>query len=569
MMDAPNGPQALCVTARVDRLCDRFEAGWKAGRRPSIGRYLRCVSEEDRLALARELILIDVEYRSRRGERPEKDHYRRRLPEYAAMIDRLWLDLGLFDMADPPLSSTAKADLSEPPPSTVRFLTEPSLPATAPVAISAANPSRRAMQQRLEVLRRTWPFSELPLDTLQQIAETTEPKNYATGEALIRQGDLCRHLLVLVSGSVDVRVEEHGHHHTLATVRSAALFGEMSLVGGGTCTASVVATSPVCALEICTEKIERIAARHPVVLSALGGLVANRLGFQEVDALIGKVVGGYQILRCAGRGGMAVVYEAEQIETGRRVALKMMSHRFIHDVELHNRFYREAEIGRRLRHRNICRVHGTFTALGTNFMIMDFCEGTTLDQKIRSRGRLSEKEVRHVLGRLAAAIAYAHRRGVCHRDLKPSNVMVDGDGRVRLMDFGLARIADASEVTSRGQLLGTPRYMPPEQLAGKPVDCRADVYAFGCIAYEMLAGRPLFPETSYLGILEHQARWSLSQPFDIRPRLSQDLYDVLRASLATDPSRRVLDLAALSRRWAASGARMHRQSPLHLRRIEV
>ncbi|NUQ61518.1 MAG: protein kinase [Pirellulales bacterium] len=545
-MNACHLPAAPCVTARIDKLCDRFETAWKTGRRPSVAAYLRRVGEEDRTALLRELVLLDVEYRGRRGEHLGKDRYRRSLPEYIGVLDELWLEHALPEAGQSPPGWKAVHD--DPAPSTVCLAAEPSRrPVVAERRARAVCPDS-VSEERVGSLRRTWPFSELPAAAVRELAAAAEEKTYSPDERLIRQGEACRRLVLLVRGTVEVQVEEHGHRHTIATVRTAALFGEMSLLSGAMSTASVVATSAVLSLEIPAAEVERIAAGHPLIRSALGGLVADRLGGQSVDALVGKEVGGYHVLRCVGRGGMAVVYEAEHSETRRRVALKMMSHRYIHDLELHSRFQREAEIGKKLRHRNICRVRGTFTALGTNFMVLDFCEGMTLDERIR-RGRLPEDEVRRILGQLAAALEYAHRKGVCHRDLKPSNVMLDGSGRVKLMDFGLARIMDAPEFTCRGRLLGTPRYMPPEQLAGEPVDFRADLFAFGCVAYEMLTGRPLFPEASYLSIVERHAQWSLPAPQLIRRGLGRDLYEVLRDSLAKEPDRRVLDLERVSRQW--------------------
>ena len=536
-----------CVTARVDRLCDRFESEWKSGSEPSIENYLLQVDGDERQALERELILLDLEYRGRRGESPPRSFYRRRFPAHARLIDDFWLRRVLTG-GSRSASLPALARLGGEAP-TVCFSEEPSWSLRPSPLANTASSATGATTDRLEKLRRVWPFSELAAGVVRQIAAMTAERRYETGEVLLRQGDPCQSLLVLVEGAVDVQVEDCGKRHAIATVRTAAVLGEMSLLGHSPCTASVIAAGPVRALVIPRSELERLASEQPVIWNALGGLIAGRLGYDSVDALLGKSVGGYRIRRCAGRGGMAVVYEAEKPQTGRRIALKMMSHRYVNDLELHSRFQREAEIGLRLRHPHICRVEQTFAALGTHFMVMEYCDGTTLDEAIRKQGRLRQHEVRRVLGQLAGALAYAHRLGICHRDLKPANVMLDASGCVKLMDFGLARTADSSAMTGYGRLVGTPRYMPPEQLAGEVVDCRADLYAFGCIAFEMLAGRPLLPESDLLAILECHARWSLPPAEAIRPRLSSDLYAVLRESLAREPHARTLDLDRLSRQW--------------------
>ncbi|KKM24714.1 hypothetical protein LCGC14_1602360, partial [marine sediment metagenome] len=257
-------------------------------------------------------------------------------------------------------------------------------------------------------------------------------------------------------------------------------------------------------------------------------------GHLGVDALVGKTFHGNRVKRCLGRGGMAVVYEAENVHTGRPVALKMMSHRFIHNLEAQSRFARETEICRSLRHPNICQLYSCFTAFGTNFMVMEFCPGENLDQLIRRRGPLPQQKIRKILAQLARGLAYAHGRGVCHRDVKPSNLIVDQDGTVKVTDFGLAKSIWSSELTLSGQLVGTPHYMSPERLSGKPVDHRGDVFAFGCIAYEMLTGRRLFAPGDPMAILAQQARWTLPVPERIRPNLDKDLYRVLQRSLALD-----------------------------------
>lgn len=545
-MDARCHIAAPCVTARVDRLCDRFEKEWKAGAEPSIEDYLVQVDRSERETLGRELIALDLEYRGRRGELPPRSLYRQRFPAHARLIDELWIR-GALAGSSRSAGPSPRGGLETAAP-TVCFSMEPSRP--LPRESSLVGPAvATGAADHLDQLRRIWPFSELAAGVVRQIAAAAVQQRYEAGEVLLRQGEPCPSLLVLLEGTVDVQVEDRGKRHAIAAVRTAAVLGEMSLLGHSPCTASVIAAGPVRVLSIPRSELERLASEQPVIWNALGGLIAGRLGHDSVDALVGKVVGGYRILRCAGRGGMAVVYEAEEPQTGRRVALKMMSHRYVNDLELHSRFQREAEIGLRLRHPNICRVEQTFSALGTQFMVMEFCDGTTLDQYVRQRGRLRQEEVRRILGQLAAALAYAHRHGICHRDLKPANVMLDPNGCVKLADFGLARTAESSEMTGHGRLVGTPRYMPPEQLAGEVVDYRADVYAFGCIAFEMLAGRPLMVESDLLAILDRHARWSLPPADSIRPRLSSDLYGVLRESLAKEPHARTLDLDRLSRRW--------------------
>jgi len=400
-----------------------------------------------------------------------------------------------------------------------------------------------------ELLLGLWPFCDLPRPVLWALVERMRSRRVAPGEAIIRQGERSRRLAMVVEGEVRVCVRAGRKSHEIARVGRGAVLGEMGLLTGAPCTATAVALTPVRAVTISARRFRRLAVRYPVLSSSLGSLVATRLGQGPVDTLAGKVLRGYRVRRCVGRGGMGVVYEAASLEDGRRVALKMMSHRFAFDLEVQQRFAREIEICRLLRHPNVGRVLGHFTAFGTSFMVMEFCDGPTLDEVLRAAGPLGEDRVRRIAGQLAGGLAYVHRHGVCHRDVKPSNVILTGRDRVKLVDFGLAKTTTGGELTQQGCILGTPRYMAPEQLAGQPVDCRADLFALGSVVYEMLAGEAPFADQSIAAILGRDRRWSLPPADRIRPGLSHDLYRFLEQTLALDPSDRVADLRRISRAW--------------------
>jgi serine/threonine protein kinase len=227
----------------------------------------------------------------------------------------------------------------------------------------------------------------------------------------------------------------------------------------------------------------------------------------------------------------------------------MMSHRLTYNFEAQARFEREGQICRTLEHPNILRIYDCFTSFATNFLVIELCSGVTLAELVARRGALAEPEVRKILGQLAAALGYAHTRDVCHRDLKPSNIMLDRQGTLKLMDFGLAKSADTQGVTIEGCLLGTLPYMAPEQLSGKPGDRHSDIFATGCIAWEMLTGQPLFPRSDVFEVLSAHAKWTLPPAAEILSGLSSDLYDFLRQSLARKPEERTLDFDRLSH-WA-------------------
>ncbi|OYW17660.1 MAG: hypothetical protein B7Z55_12100, partial [Planctomycetales bacterium 12-60-4] len=280
----------------------------------------------------------------------------------------------------------------------------------------------------------------------------------------------------------------------------------------------------------------------------LTNVVASRLGTAEVDVLAGKTLEGYLIRNRLGRGGMSVVYEAERLSDGMRAALKMMSHRLVYDRDALEFFQREADLIAGFHHPHIVRLLGRFQAFHTYFIAMEFCDGEDLKSLIIRQGAIAPAEARQILGQLASALEYSHREGVVHRDLKPSNVMRTKSGRVMLMDFGLAKPTTEVSV-SRSTALGTPRYMPIEQLRGDPVDHTADYFAFGCVAFELLMGHPLITAKNALSLMEQHDNWALTHLLKPCESFDADLRELLEGALQANSADRRLDLSMIAR-WA-------------------
>jgi serine/threonine-protein kinase len=262
---------------------------------------------------------------------------------------------------------------------------------------------------------------------------------------------------------------------------------------------------------------------------------------------------------------MAVVYAATEIATGERVALKMMSHRLVYQPGAFSRFEREARIVQPLAHDNIARMKSHFPAFRTEFIVMEFCEGSTLAELLSRHGPFPEAQAKRVLGQLASALQFVHNRGVVHRDLKPGNVMLTPSGRVKLMDFGLAKedqeVSDDT-ATQSGTVLGTPLYMPPGQMTGEEAGPTIDVYSFACIAYELVAGKPLFEGRTTRGLLHDKLTRRLPPANEVGPGISQELHDVLARGLQNEPENRLVSLFAISS-WSAD------VDPEFLRRLFV
>lgn len=205
-------------------------------------------------------------------------------------------------------------------------------------------------------------------------------------------------------------------------------------------------------------------------------------------------IGRYQIHELVGRGAMGEVFRAVDPLIGRAVAIKRVSAALAAgagSAEFRTRFFREAKAAGNLRHPNIVTIFDLGEEDGTPFMAQEFVEGESLGTKVRREGRLSPAEAAGIVRQVAQGLGFAHQRGVVHRDIKPDNILIDSQGRAVITDFGIARL-DNSEVTRTGEILGTPHYMSPEQVLGKELDGRSDLFSLGVVFYQLLTGAKPF-----------------------------------------------------------------------------
>src|SRR4051812_14352429 len=201
-------------------------------------------------------------------------------------------------------------------------------------------------------------------------------------------------------------------------------------------------------------------------------------------------LGKYKIIRVIGEGGMGRVYEAVDPIIGRRVAIKTIALNIAADAETRARFFREAQAAGQLSHPNLITIHDIGETDGQPYIVMEYLEGADLSRKIRSE-RLSLDTKMQIMMDMCDGLAFAHGHDVVHRDIKPGNIFITNHGRVKILDFGLARGA-LSDVTRTGNVVGTPNYMAPEQIKGEEIDHRADIFSAGVVFYELLSGRKAF-----------------------------------------------------------------------------
>ena len=268
----------------------------------------------------------------------------------------------------------------------------------------------------------------------------------------------------------------------------------------------------------------------------------------------GTKLGPYEISGAIGAGGMGEVYQAHDTKLGRDVAIKILPEAFAHDPERLSRFQREAKMLAALNHPNIATIYGLEESNGTSYLVMELVSGETLADRIKGEGAFPIDEALKIAVQIAEALEAAHERGIIHRDLKPANVKVTPDGKVKVLDFGLAKAfagdganEDPSNsptlsmaATMHGVILGTAAYMSPEQARGKAVDKRTDIWAFGCVLYEELTGRQAFQGETVTDIL---AKVLQGEPdWELLPRATPlQIRDLLRRCLQKDKTLRLRD----------------------------
>ena len=200
------------------------------------------------------------------------------------------------------------------------------------------------------------------------------------------------------------------------------------------------------------------------------------------------LAGRYRVVGLLGRGGMGEVYRADDLTLGQSVAIKLLPERLDRDSAALARLLEEVRTARQVSHPNVCRVHDVGEVDGRRFLSMEYIDGEDLSVQLRRIGHLPQDKGLEIARQICAGLAAAHDRGVLHRDLKPANIMIDGRGRVRITDFGLAT-ALGGDATRAGEVAGTPVYMAPEQLEGQPLSIQSDLYALGLVLFELFTGR--------------------------------------------------------------------------------
>jgi eukaryotic-like serine/threonine-protein kinase len=281
------------------------------------------------------------------------------------------------------------------------------------------------------------------------------------------------------------------------------------------------------------------------------------------EGLIGEKLGSFRIEAVLGSGAMGVVYRGTNEKTGKPAAVKVMANEFAQKGKIGERFDREAEILQQLRHPNIVRFLAWGRFRGTSYIAMEYVQGETVEKVIVDRGHLAWREVVDLGLQMCDALHYAHEHGVVHRDLKPSNLMVTGDGKIKLADFGIAKDLDATALTATGRTLGTAAYMSPEQIRGTPaVSHKTDLYALGVVLYQMLVGKAPFEGTTPVVLMHCHLNEPPPRPSAKLAEIPKKLDDLIVALMAKAPADRPWDSAAVAAKLTELRDKADRGAPV-------
>jgi serine/threonine-protein kinase len=262
---------------------------------------------------------------------------------------------------------------------------------------------------------------------------------------------------------------------------------------------------------------------------------------QEFNLLVAQQIPGYQLLDRIGQGSMGVVFKARQLSMDRLVAIKVLHPRLAANPKDLERFLREAHLAAKLSHSNIVQAIDAGSNGKVHYFVMEYLEGTTIDQNLRASKVYGEKEALQIILQMAHALDHASSRQLIHRDIKPANIVLTADGTAKLADLGLARqeVGDALAHDERGLVIGTPFYIAPEQIQGREqIDSRADIYSLGATLYHMVTGQPPYPGTDVDTVLAAHLKHDLTPPDHINTKLSAGLGEVVELMLAKSPSQR-------------------------------
>jgi len=404
-------------------------------------------------------------------------------------------------------------------------------PATSPgkTENSAMPP---ALLNDIEFLLHTALLDAIPRSAIWSLLACLDRKKFQAGENLICQGEQGDGLYLIQEGTCAVRVGKDDAFHQVALLKTGAVAGEMAVLTGEPRYADVTAETDVLAWELGKQQFDMVSAEHPDIRFFLTELVTRRL--ETSTHVADRTIGRYLIKSKIAHGGWGIVYHGLHQTLNRNVAIKMLKHQMAMDGDFRAKFKEEAEIIARMNHKNIIQVYDVEEQYQTMFIIMEFIEGDSLEAVLKRQGKLPVPQAVHFLTQMCCALAYAHNKGIVHQDIKPANILVQPNGQLKILDFGLACAQGAADMC----MAGTVQYSAPEQIEGFAVDGRTDLYCLGITAFEMVTGRRPYPEDDLLALMDLHLAEEIPDPAGLVDHLPEILRDFIVTACRREPDQR-------------------------------
>lgn len=393
-------------------------------------------------------------------------------------------------------------------------------------------PKKGMYPSDVQFLMHTKLVDTIPQETKCHLLNCMSPKHLKAGERLICQGDQGDSFYVIQSGSCIVNLEKEGTIHPMARLRAGDVVGEMAVLTGERRSAHVDAETNMKLWGVNRAQFDGICKECPDLRGFLTEIVTNRFSSSRLTAE--RTVGKYIINEIIGRGGFSIVYRGIHPILNMQVAIKMLKHNMAMDPDFSKQFMSEAKTIARLNHENIVNIYDIEELYRTIFIIMEYLEGMPLDYILEKMPRLPLYKLLDILLQVCAGLAYAHEQGIVHRDIKPGNIWIQPDGRIKIVDFGLA----CPPRTEVGLFEGTIFYMSPEQIEGEFVDERTDIYSLGIMAYEMATGQRPFAQDDLARVMNSHLHEDIPDPRTLIPDLPDELYNFLIRATRKDPAAR-------------------------------
>jgi predicted Ser/Thr protein kinase len=361
-------------------------------------------------------------------------------------------------------------------------------------------------------------------------------RNIKAGQRVMTQGEAGDTFCIVQEGTCAIKVDRDGKTITVNRLKPGDIVGEMAVLTGEPRSAHVDAETDLVVWELTRDQFETVAHDYPDLRNFLTELVANRFETATVDPV--RQVGKYLVKHKLGIGGWSIVFAGVHQTLNMPVAIKMMRHNMAMDEEFLENFRREARIIASLNHPSIIKVYDIEEMFRTVFIMMEMLEGRSLEEELEKFGRLSPARSVAYLIQVCQGLAYAHKKGIVHQDIKPANLFIRDDGRIKILDFGLACPVGSEEF----DFSGTVQYMAPEQIIGDPVDARTDIYGLGITAYEMICGKRPYPEDDLNELVKLHLSQDIPDPGDLVAGLPGGLGAFIKKACAREADQRHADM---------------------------